>query len=138
MIAAPYSPAFGPSSAPGAVGGGSEPGPAASSAVSVYEQVLSANTSPQSWTDQKEQLQNNEISGLRARLFQYKGEVEKLSLTASLVSSLESGLKNGIVEELYSVSVDLYDAKLQVQEALEASVQVLFPGAVLSARLCYC
>ena len=86
----------------------------------------------------KEQLQNNEISGLRARLFQYKGEVEKLSLTASLVSSLESGLKNGIVEELYSVSVDLYDAKLQVQEALEASVQVLFPGAVLSARLCYC
>lgn len=123
MIEAPYSPAFGPSGAPGVVYGGSESDQAEASAVSVYAQVLSANTSPQ--TDQKAAEQQREISSLRARLFEYKGEVEKLSLTASLVASLESELKIGVVEELYAVSVDLYDTKLRLREVLETSLQVL-------------
>jgi hypothetical protein len=125
-MSATYSPAFGPASAPevGAEAGSvSEHGPAADAAVvSVYDQVLqSTSTSPAERTAQQQQ----EISSLRARLFEYKGEVEKLSLTAGLLLSLKFELEGGIVDELDSISVDLLDAKLQLQDALKTSVEVV-------------
>ena len=41
------------------------------------------------------------------------------------LDSLESELKIGVVEELYAVSVDLYDTKLRLRDVLETSLQVL-------------
>lgn len=119
-MSAPYSPAFGPSFAPGVAADSDSPSTSITRP-SVYDQVLqSSSTSPAERTAQ----QQHEISSLRARLVEYRGEVEKLSLTSGLVLSLKSELRDGVLEELYSISVDLLDAKLQLQDVLEASVQV--------------